>query len=135
MKILRTTMVTALAVTLACDADTAPTAPARSHPVGASLAVAGSTVHLVAWTFVVPPVTAGSRLIVVSYEESAVTPLIWGVTYTAVVKLVHPEFGTAIWSLYTDAVLEPGTTLIANGPPLLGPGVFEATLVDRGSTQ
>jgi hypothetical protein len=137
MKIIRTAIVAALALTLGCDASTSPTTPVPGAAKAPAFVVDGSMVHLTAYSFAFyGDIQAGSRMIVVSYEPIQYTLVIAGITYPGIVHVVHPrDGGYPVSGFFTDTPLERGTMLEANGIPLTSEGTFPATVIGHGASQ
>jgi hypothetical protein len=133
---IRSALIAALASTLGCTSDAAPTAPARSPrlPAAAGSIVAdGPTVHLATFAYYTGlALPAGSKIVVTSYQPLAEPWVVYRVAYVGVVhvigtnELVHFDF-------YTNTALDRGTMLITDEPaPGNPPEGFDATVVLHG---
>ena len=121
----------AVALTLACNADTGvPTVPARAPSAPSSGVSVGQTVHLVSLASV--PYEIGSTLIVVAFDPSEEPVVRFGITYIGYVRAIQTGVGGTGQSLLSDTVLEPGTMLTTTTADVY-PNAFEAKVVAHGS--
>ena len=131
------TLLTTLACTLACEPNGAPTAPARSPSVVASIVPNGPVVHLISEAFGFVDLPAGSRMVVRAYEPFAEPFVIQGVLYVGRIYVVIGSNELTSWSFWSNTALDRGTLLISNEappPPPSAPAGFDATVVLHGAS-